>query len=654
MAPASTKAQARAGAFEKVQWADYSGDATELDGALLLCSGSSKGKGKAKAKEKPKAVEVVSDSDVEIVEVQRPTTMAIASAGTSKQAGVLGRLPDRAKLEAERITRQKRTLEDPEDDRQAKRLRTKLDIASLQSTPSGRGLRTPRPDSTIAARRFEDGIVLPTFTVYANPRADGREMVDLPDIFGVGDEPDKTLELVVVSSFGGSSLWLGTHFPEDVPVILIGSIPEARQGDGSTRATTMRASSNPNWVATCPAMRKGGCLHPKVMVLSYKSGRLRVVVSTANLEPIDWSVLENAVFIQDVYLKSSSKSRSSLTRNDGATPNSKGHSTAFKTEDSFVSVLEEFLKALEVGPALELVQETHPGVRLKEISSLSKLWEWRGVRAELVSSIAGKYEGWKRIRKTGHPRLMCAVEALGLTVNNLNSKKTPPLSLECQGSSVAFYTPQWMNQFYISASGNRQALREHMAIPESRRKKEEYPTAVKVLFPSQRQVLEIGEAAKGAGSMFCDRAKWESKNCPRTLFHVPQSSAGPTLMHTKANGNRVVFGEAEEETAEQRGGMDVPRVAQHDLRCLGQFEWVGCFAGVECPSSLLRLAAVLTLRAVQVNNFELGVVLPLQTTEELERMSAWDRPAKQYAGNDIPWLLDENGEFWSELTGRRL
>ncbi|KAI6041781.1 hypothetical protein EDC04DRAFT_2665567, partial [Pisolithus marmoratus] len=51
-------------------------------------------------------------------------------------------------------------------------------------------------------------------------------------------------------------------------------------------------------VMTVPFLRNGlGCQHMKIF---YETGRLRVVMSTANLINYDWRDVENAVWLQDI------------------------------------------------------------------------------------------------------------------------------------------------------------------------------------------------------------------------------------------------------------------------------------------------------------------------------------------------------------------
>ncbi|KAF7345486.1 hypothetical protein MVEN_01567100 [Mycena venus] len=579
-------------------------------------------------KQTPKPIIVVDsdDPDAEEIVVKKPrssnststshagsslatATASSASLPSKTQSSAIGSLPGRAQMEAERLARRKRMLQDDETVGDSKRQRTSA--ATVSSTH-----KTP-----IASRIFYDGVFFPTATVHANPRADGREAIRLQDIVG---PPSSDLKLAILSSYGVGYEWLAPHFDRDVPVIVVKSIPSGER-------ITARLFENPNWILTSPQI-KNGCLHMKYMFLFYKSGRLRVVVSTANLISIDWRALENVgldadcVFIQDVFLHSSSN-----VVGGGKTNHSK---QGLKPEEGFAVLLESVLKATNVGPALESVNQKArilffihkpctPGLPLKSISDLSKLWDWSSVTAELVPSIAGKYEGWKKIKTTGHPRLMRALETLGLATSNM----TQNLVIECQGSSIGLYTTQWFNQFYISASGNSAALEAHMDLSEGKRKKLEYPRGVKVVFPTFRTAEEIADRDRdgAAFSLFCTRQKWEAQNFPRTAFHDSKSSAGKVLMHTK-----MIIGSF---TPKKNGTPSEPSggpagwmyVGSHNFT---QPAWGNLSGSADAP-------------VLNVKNHELGVVVPLRSLDELNTACAWERPLEKYVAGDTAWFKDE-------------
>ena len=45
----------------------------------------------------------------------------------------------------------------------------------------------------------------------------------------------------------------------------------------------------------------------------------------------------------------------------------------------------------------------------------------------------------------------------------------------------------------------------------------------------------------------------------------------------------------------------------------------------------------LTMR--QITNYELGILIPLHSQEEIDRVACWERPPQKYvSGRDEPWV----------------
>ncbi|KAJ6485522.1 tyrosyl-DNA phosphodiesterase-domain-containing protein [Mycena sanguinolenta] len=572
---------------------------TESDSDFEVMVAKKSGASQIKSQATASAVSTASASAVSLGK-RKEAEPAVSS---TIQNGPLHSLPDRAQMEAERLARRKRALQDDEAAGDSKRQR-------LSGTTASTSAKAP-----IASRIFYEGAFFPTATLHANPRADGREAIQFQDILGPANSD---LKLAIVSSFGVDEEWLALHFSPDVPVIVVAKDPA---NNGPSMARLFR---NANWIQTCPRVSTGGCFHMKYMFLFYKSGRLRVVVSTANLLPIDWAYLENTVFIQDVFLHSSSGVLGSTSRSSAGKPEQSTNMS--KPGEGFAMLLETVLKATNVDPALESVKQKTPDLPLKSISDLSKLWNWSSVKAELVPSIAGKYEGWKKIKTTGHPRLMCTLQTLGLATS-----KTQELVVECQGSSIGTYTTQWFNQFHISASGHFSALKAHMDLSEGKRKKLEYPRGVKVVFPTSATVKSSGgyrtdrmSDQSGSSSLFCTRNKWEAKSFPRSAFHDSKSSAGKVLMHTKMIiGSFTQKKKTDPDPASAAGWM---YIGSHNFTSPA---WGNLSGAADAP-------------ILNVNNYELGVVVPLMTPGDLNTASAWERPPKKYAASDSPWIQDEN------------
>ncbi|KAK7438242.1 hypothetical protein VKT23_018173 [Stygiomarasmius scandens] len=92
-------------------------------------------------------------------------------------------------------------------------------------------------------------------------------------------------------------------------------------------------------------------MHMKFMLIFYKSGCLRVAVTTANLVDYDWKDIENAAWVQDVTTLTSS-------------PNAKSDT---KSSESFQHVFNRVLDGLNVQPALDIMRKqgvsSHPFLR---------------------------------------------------------------------------------------------------------------------------------------------------------------------------------------------------------------------------------------------------------------------------------------------------
>jgi len=178
-------------------------------------------------------------------------------------------LSERAKLEKERLERQKRlrpesvagkkaqtdTIED-EEEPPAKRYRS---TSTLRSNP-------PEPSKEPL---FWDGELRQTAAIRAEPRKDGLATFRLTDILGkVWVNPStflawiwrlqtSELALAIISSYSLDYSWIYSFFDPSVPVILVAQ-PES-SGEASVKIVL------PNWIRTTPFLHAGyGCQHMKV------------------------------------------------------------------------------------------------------------------------------------------------------------------------------------------------------------------------------------------------------------------------------------------------------------------------------------------------------------------------------------------------------
>ncbi|KAJ7262092.1 tyrosyl-DNA phosphodiesterase-domain-containing protein, partial [Mycena rebaudengoi] len=504
-------------------------------------------------------------------------------------------LSDRAQMEAERLARRKRMSTDEE--KAVKRARFSAATTNGNCLP-------------LISQTFYDGQFFPTATTHANPRADKREAIEFKDILGPSSSDFK---FVILSSFGIDGEWLHSHFDASVPVILVNP-----SGTEQKSASVLADKPFLNWVQTCPKLgyersdtdkgpQSQKCMHMKFILLFYRTGRLRVVVSTANLIHQDWKHLENFVFVHDFLLRSTAIR---LGDNPSAASILMNARAGAKPDERFEKILETVLVATNVVPALELLNKSRIDIPLKSVSELSERWDWTMVTGAAVLA-------FENSRRTGHPRLMRAIETLGLSVNRRRN-----LVIECQGSSIGTYTTQWFNEFYLSASGLSRTLKSQLDISESKRRKLAYPEGVKVLFPTLETVKSTSQ--RGAGSLFCKRKQWEVKNFPRNHFYDSKSRAGPALMHTKM----IIATTAQTEDENSDGNANEPSPAAG---------WMYVGSHNFTAKAWGNLSGSASSPILNVNNYELGVVIPLSTLSDIDKASVWERPAKKYDGADIPW-----------------
>ena len=76
---------------------------------------------------------------------------------------------------------------------------------------------------------------------------------------------------------------------------------------------------------------------------------------------------------------------------------------------------------------------------------------------------------------------------------------------------------------------------------------------------------------------------------------------------------------------------------------MGNIIWFCFQPSFECKSfPLCRDQCRDNVCLFQVTNYELGIVLPLKSEEEIEGIACWERPAKKYViGKDEPWVSDD-------------
>ncbi|KAI0087489.1 tyrosyl-DNA phosphodiesterase-domain-containing protein [Irpex rosettiformis] len=541
-------------------------------------------------------------------------------------------LMDRAEMERQRLERQKRKRPDiarveniipkrEEDDdmiidgdavRETKRQHVSSPAATARTNASS---SSQPPRSAIARSQpqthrnkeelFYDGEIRQTANKYVDPPKDTHPVFRLSEILSPKDD----IAFAIISAYVINFPWMYTFFEPKTPVIVV---TQDMHGQETIKEVL------PEWIKTTPFLRGGhGCMHMKFMLIFYKTGRLRVVVSTANLIEHDWRDIENSVWVQDI----------------PARANPLAHDPK---ADDFPSIMVRILRSVNVAPALITLMRNGHNLPLRRLEELREKWDFSRVTVKLVPSLSGKHEGWASVLKNGHTALMKAIIDLKI--------RAPPgqeLVLECQGSSIGTYTTQWMNEFYICAQG--ESPKTWLDKTRASRAKLPYPP-IKILFPTKYTVRNtvLGEA--GGGTMFCRRTQWEAAKFPRELFYDSKSKRGRVLMHSK-----MVLGTfrpsplsntaSRTRTQARDDDDDIVEIPPPSADCVG---WAYVGSHNFTPSAWGTLSGSGFTPVLNVTNFELGIVIPLRDEEHLSNVICWERPPKKYAGKDEPWFQSES------------
>ncbi|KIK15083.1 hypothetical protein PISMIDRAFT_336014 [Pisolithus microcarpus 441] len=554
-------------------------------------------------------------------------------------------LSERAQLERERLARLKRARREEEQD-ELSSLPTKSSSKASSPVNNQNATTTAKPvvsTNPVIDQLFWDGELRPTANLHSMPRQDGKPTFRLTEVLG----PKSQITFAIISSYSTLVSWIYEFFEPRTPVIIVA------QPDSSGQAGIKNIL--PNWVMTVPFLRNGyGCQHMKFMLIFYETGRLRVVVSTANLVDYDWRDIENAVWLQDI------------------PPRPQPNPQDRKIIDDFPSIMQHVLRSVNVRDALtNMLTHEHPNLPLQSIGDLCSKWDWSKVKVKLVPSIAGKHEGWPRVVQSGHPRLMKALRDLGLRTGK--GKAAKELAIECQGSSIGTYSTQWLNEFYCSARG--ESAEDWLDEPKTRRTKLPWPP-VKILFPSLRTVKGTVLGEPGGGTMFCRANQWGGTRFPRELFHDSNSTGGKVLMHTKmiiatfrqrstpfsvpssskassaaasakgkgkSNAEPITISdsETESESEDDRAGVDVASSSPKE-----PIGWAYVGSHNFTPSAWGTLSGSGFNPILNNVNYELGILFPLYSEQEVERVSCFKRPPRKYVlGEDRPWIQEESPMF---------
>ncbi|KAJ9120487.1 hypothetical protein QFC24_005160 [Naganishia onofrii] len=612
--------------------------------------------------EKPQPIQpIAATSSAATLDIPPPSTETAQPTSADSSSAKSPFLLDRAAMERERLARQKRlrgdvnapnsSSSDEESDedepdhngelekRGAKRrkLDEKVERSTAQASSSANNHAEGKHAQYTSSRYFSNsnqelflkGEVRPTWNEYAR---DDRKRFKIQDV--IGDTED--LALVITASFCHDPEWINQHFPDPnlVPTIHIRAPPSPAENERWTIETEETGGGCPGSATVwCFMPQPGGygSMHMKFMLLFYKTGRLRVVVSSANLVSYDWEYIENIVFVQD--LPPSQQTSADVT--------TVSHDWPVK----FQRLFERYMK---IEKAIKHLKQFHPmgseihldvlRVGQRSLANLGK-WDWSQVTAELVVSVPGKETGEINAARTGKTGLAACLRRRGWVPSN-----DQELVAEFQSSSLTDFTINFMWNFYDCLRGKSATITARAVRPKPKSGERRVYPPIKVVFPTLRTVLQSLRGPDGATTMFCTERHWSEQT--KSLFYDANCKAAKVMMHTKCI--LATF---------RPKGMALSSLTQHGPissnsrtretvapgSSVGGWYYMGSHNFSAAAWGTMKMEG--TQPQIHVRNYEMGVILPLpvENTEQVaSEIATWQRPPRKYDDRtDKPWMQEQ-------------
>ncbi|KAH7068018.1 tyrosyl-DNA phosphodiesterase-domain-containing protein [Paraphoma chrysanthemicola] len=384
---------------------------------------------------------------------------------------------DRQAMEQERLARLGKRKRDPSPDRPSKQI-AKSSTTNRVQTPSSLSL-APSEEVHI----FPRGTIKRTFAAKF-PRTNDITIDELLQA--------DTVNIAVISSFQWDSEWLNKKIdPRKVKQIWI---MNAKDRDTQDRwRQEAQECSIPNLKIHFPPM--GGqihAMHSKFMLL-FGTDRLRLIVPTANMTPIDWGevkndwqpgVMENSVFLID------------LPRRSDGVPAEKDMLPSFGRDFVY------FLERQEVG------QKVIEGVLKFDFSQTDHL--------AFVHSIGGTYQGEPE-QNTGLPGLRQAICDLRLG-------DVQEMQLDYAASSLGAINDNLLQRIWLAARG--EPFTTSTKISNVR-------DAMRIYFPTDETIQKSIGGPDCGGIISLGRQHYKAASFPRDCLRDYDSTRRGMLSHNK-------------------------------------------------------------------------------------------------------------------------
>ncbi|KAJ2781492.1 hypothetical protein GGI15_003208 [Coemansia interrupta] len=295
----------------------------------------------------------------------------------------------------------------------------------------------------------------------------------------------ETIEHALVTGFYIDEHWLLSHLSSANTRITLVAEHRLNEQLGDSRVTRI---TPPKPKASVQIM------HSKLMIL-YFASHMRFVVSTASMTPYGWSVVQNAVFIQDF-------------------PRAKGR---VYTANSF---------SLALAYALHDLSVPH------ELIGLLNEVKFADARAHIVTTVPSGAGG--NMEEYGAERLARVLKEAGADPENQGlddiDEFRPNGRLYCVGSSLGPLDDKWLRDMYVCAHGLsplKLGWPGVKTLPNSL-------VDIGVAFHTQQQVEQCRYGSEvGEQHIYAQRKAYEDKKFPHSAMVRLEPVVDKTLVHAK-------------------------------------------------------------------------------------------------------------------------
>ncbi|KAM0749822.1 phospholipase D/nuclease [Meredithblackwellia eburnea MCA 4105] len=460
--------------------------------------------------------------------------------------------------------------------------------SSSKSTSSGSASSSSGSSNITNSTRFFSGSLKRVTNLYVPDR----DSLSFDAVLG----PKASLKYAIVSAYVVDVEWTISHFPPNVPLLLV--MPHDDKQKGSGILEVMPPEIRPDTYRVAPVARSGmsdfvGAMHTKLTILYYHDF-CRVVIPTANQVDYDWDRIDNAMYIQDFPLR-------------------------FKAEEDKVSPLHnpthtnfsrDLLKALK---SHSVPKKFAAGFSMYDFSSSADV--------QLVVSIQGPAWGWEDVEKMG------GISSLANAVKACKFSKGGRWEIEATGSSLGQASENWLNNMMAACAG----VHPESYLGPKQKQSKDFPSGhkcpIKIVYPTLDEVDNSHGGRPGGGTMFFQEKMWHSNNFPKHLLYRGQSKRKGVIAHTKT----IV-------AIKRPGKSDDPNYRPEAWIYVGSHNFTKSAWGEMIWSHTGRGPGI------TIGNYEMGCLIPVRgkTIEEVERkvneMVTFKRPLEKYSSSDEPWM----------------